>query len=105
MLVRRNLEAEQPQLRSTRQPELHFSGLSIDKVGTAYTLTATGNTVSTRQQALLLAMGLNIVAGPAAKLAFSTQPGNGTGGIAVSVQPIVTLQDAGGNTSPELHRT
>jgi len=51
------LSGTQPQLRSTRQPELPpSSGLSIDKVGTAYTLTATGNTVSTTAGLLLLAM-------------------------------------------------
>jgi hypothetical protein len=42
----------------------------------------------------------NIVfsAGAAAKLAFTTQPGNGTGGSALSTQPVVTVQDANGNT-------
>ena len=36
--------------------------------------------------------------GAAAKLAFTTQPGNGTGGTAWTTQPAVTVQDAGGNT-------
>jgi hypothetical protein len=39
-----------------------------------------------------------VTVGAAAKLAFTTQPGNGTGGSAFSTQPAVTLQDAGGNT-------
>jgi hypothetical protein len=42
----------------------------------------------------------NIVfsAGAAAKLAFTTQPGGGTGGTAWATQPVVTVQDANGNT-------
>src|SRR5258706_156519 len=40
----------------------------------------------------------NITVGAAVKLAFTTQPGNGTGGSNLSTQPVVTVQDAGGNT-------
>src|ERR1035441_4922283 len=40
----------------------------------------------------------NITLGAAAKLAFTTQPGGGTGGTAWTTQPVVTVQDAGGNT-------
>jgi hypothetical protein len=36
--------------------------------------------------------------GAAAQLAFTTQPGGGTAGTAWSTQPVVTVQDAGGNT-------
>jgi subtilisin family serine protease len=35
--------------------------------------------------------------GPPAKLAFTTQPSNGTAGVALGTQPAVTVQDAGGN--------
>ena len=71
-----------------------FSGLSIEKSGTGYTLAAssvpslTGATSNT----------FNITAGAANKLAFTTQPSGGTGGVAWSTQPTVTVQDAAGNT-------
>ena len=70
-----------------------FAGLSVDKIGTGYSLTAsdgalTGATSNT----------FNITVGAAAKLAFTTQPGGGTGGSAWAQQPVVTVQDAGGNT-------
>jgi hypothetical protein len=41
---------------------------------------------------------LTEVAGAATKLAFTTQPGGGTGGTAWTTQPVVTVQDAKGNT-------
>src|SRR5204863_962858 len=56
-----------------------------------------GNTVSTTP-GVVVSSAFNITVGPAAKLAFTTQPGNGTGGTAFTTQPAVTLQDAGGNT-------
>src|SRR5207302_1205734 len=34
----------------------------------------------------------------ATKVAFTTQPGNGTSGSALGPQPVVTVQDANGNT-------
>ncbi len=69
------------------------NGLKIDKAGTGYTLTATdGSLTSAASNAF------NIAIGGAAKIAFTTQPGNGTGGSALSPQPVVTIQDAGGNT-------
>mgnify|MGYP003704431363 CR=1 FL=1 len=43
-----------------------------------------------------------VVAGPASKLAFTTQPGGGASGIAWAQQPIVTVQDAAGNTVTEV---
>jgi hypothetical protein len=69
-----------------------FSGLSIDKAGTAYTLAATdgGLTGATSNS-------FNITVGAAAKLVFSTQPGGGTAASAWAQQPAVTVQDAGGN--------
>lgn len=70
-----------------------FTSCGIDKVGTAYTLTATStgltNAVST---------SFNITLGSAKKLAFTTSPSGGTGGVTFATQPVVTVQDAGGNT-------
>ena len=41
---------------------------------------------------------VQFVAGAATQLAFTTQPGGGTGGTARAIQPVVTLQDQYGNT-------
>ena len=46
----------------------------------------------------MISSAFNVTVGAAAKLAFTTQPGGGTGGTAWTTQPAVTLQDAGGNT-------
>jgi hypothetical protein len=70
-----------------------FSGLSIDKAGTGYTLTATSGTLT-----LATSNTFNVTFGAAAKVAFTTQPGGGTGGTAWTTQPAVTVQDAAGNT-------
>jgi uncharacterized protein (TIGR03382 family) len=69
-----------------------FSNLSLDKVGTGYTLTATveGITGATATSA-----AFTVVAGPAAKLAFIKQPSNGPVGILNEVQ--VAVQDKFGN--------
>src|SRR5207247_679020 len=69
-----------------------FSGLSIDKVGTGYTLTATGagSTTST---------AFNITAGTATALVFSVQPTNTVAGAAITPAVQVTAQDASGNTA------
>src|SRR5207249_4042628 len=69
-----------------------FSGLSIDKVGTGYTLTATGagSTTSTV---------FNITAGTATQLVFSVQPATTTPATATTPAVEVTAQDAGGNTA------
>ncbi|MDQ1466252.1 MAG: trimeric autotransporter adhesin, partial [Actinomycetota bacterium] len=69
-----------------------FSGCKIDKTNT-YTLTAT-------DAGLTSAVSSDVVisTGAAAKLAFTTQPGPSTGGIAFPVQPVVAVQDAAGNT-------
>jgi hypothetical protein len=82
---------------NTGTGQASFSNLSIDKTGTGYTLTATGNSVSTTP-GVVVSTGFNVTTGSAAKLAFTTQPGNGTGGSPLTTQPVVTLQDAGGNT-------
>ena len=73
-----------------------FSGLKIDKAGTGYTLTATGNTVST-SAGVVVSDPFNITTGAASKLAYTTVPSTGTAGTPFSVT--VQSQDAGGNPS------
>lgn len=70
-----------------------FTGCHIDKPGT-YTLTATSSGLSTG-----LSTTFTITAGPATKLAFTTNPSGSTGGIAFTTQPVVAVQDSGGNTT------
>src|SRR5207249_2739635 len=69
-----------------------FSGLSIDKVGTGYTLTATGAGSTT-------SAAFNITAGTATQLVFNVQPSTTTAGTAITPAVEVTAQDAGGNTA------
>jgi hypothetical protein len=69
-----------------------WSGLSIDKAGTAYELTATGTGLTDGNSA-----AFNITAGAATQLAFTTSPGNSTAGSALTSQPVVEAQDALGN--------
>ena len=71
-----------------------FTGCSINKPGTGYTLVASDPTDTITQASA----ALNITVGPASQLVFSTQPGNGSPGVAVNPQPTVTIEDAGGNT-------
>ena len=70
-----------------------FAACRIDKAGTGYTLTASasGLTGATSNS-------FNITVGPANNLAFTTQPGGGSAGVAWTTQPVVSVQDAGGNT-------
>ena len=70
-----------------------FAGCNINKSGNGYTLTATSSGLTTATSS-----AFNITVGAAAQLAFTTEPGGGTGGTAWATQPVVTLQDAGGNT-------
>ena len=72
-----------------------FPGLSIDKVGTGYTLgaTATGLTSATSS-------AFNITVGGAAKLGFVHQPTQTSGGATISPAVTVEVQDAGGNRVP-----
>ncbi|MCC6575060.1 MAG: hypothetical protein IT462_14885 [Planctomycetes bacterium] len=68
-----------------------FPGLSIDKAGVGYTLHFTSGALS------VFSNSFSIVVGTATKLAVTTQPGNSTGGIALSQAPVVQVQDQGGN--------
>jgi hypothetical protein len=71
-----------------------FSGCKIDKAGTAYVLRASDRTLTVDSAAF------DVAAAPATRLVFSTQPGgSSTGGTAFPTQPVVTAQDAGGNTA------
>src|SRR5437870_82395 len=69
-----------------------FPGLSIDKVGTGYTLTATGAGSTT-------SAAFNITAGSATQLVFSVQPSTTTAGAAITPAVQGTAQDGGGNTA------
>src|SRR5206468_11628863 len=70
-----------------------FGGLSINKAGNGYTLSASSTGLSGAASG-----SFNVTVGPAAKLAFTTNPSNATGGTAFATQSAVTVQDAGGNT-------
>jgi trimeric autotransporter adhesin len=70
-----------------------FSGCSIDKAGTGYTLTATNASLASA-----VSTAFNITVGPAARLAFTQHPSSPTTvGTAFTTQPVVVIQDAGGN--------
>jgi len=70
-----------------------FVGCRIDRVGAGYTLTASSTLLTSATSA-----AITVLAGQPAKLAFTASPGGGTLGVAFPVQPVVTIQDAGGNT-------
>jgi hypothetical protein len=70
-----------------------FSGCKIDKIGT-YTLTATASGLTSAVSA-----SFSITVGSATKLAFTTSPSDSTGGTAFGTQPVVAVQDSGGNTT------
>jgi trimeric autotransporter adhesin len=73
-----------------------FSGCQLDKAGTAYALQASDRALGLS----VTSAAFNVTAGAATRLVFTTQPGGGaTGGTAFPTQPVVTAQDAGGNTA------
>ncbi len=70
-----------------------FNGCSINKSGMNYTLTATSSPLAPATSS-----ALTITVGPAAQLVFSTQPLGGVNeGTAFATQPVVTVEDSGGN--------
>jgi len=69
------------------------TGCSIDRSGAAYVLTATWSYGGSDDSATF-----TISAGPATKLAFTTQPSGGSAGVAWATQPVVTVQDSAGQT-------
>jgi hypothetical protein len=70
-----------------------FTGCAIDRPGTGYRLTATDGSLT-----VATSTTFNITLGPPAKLAFTTQPLGAHGGSPFATQPVVAIQDAGGNT-------
>jgi parallel beta-helix repeat protein len=70
-----------------------FANLSVDKIG-SYTLTATSNPALTSAISSSFAIQL----GPATQLAFTVQPSSTAhAGVAFTQQPVVSVEDAGGN--------
>ncbi|MCC6574451.1 MAG: hypothetical protein IT462_11735 [Planctomycetes bacterium] len=71
--------------------EVTFFGLIIDKAGLGYTLHFTSG-------ALIAVSGsFDVYVGPATRLGVVQQPANSTGGIALPMQPVIHVQDNGGN--------
>src|SRR5207253_2239821 len=75
-----------------------FPGLSIDKAGTGYTLTATGSGSTT-------STALKSTAGTAPQLVFNVQPSTTTAGTAITPAVEVTAQDGNGNPAPRFTPT
>ena len=73
-----------------------FSGCTIDKIGTGYTLTASD---ATDGLVPVTSNGFNITPGQPYRLSFTTTPGTASAGSAFGVQPVVTLLDKGGNVA------
>ncbi len=69
-----------------------FANLSIDSAGTKQLRARSGVLTPAVSDSFVIS------AGPAARLAFSVDPGTGMAGVPLSVQPVVTLQDQFGNT-------
>ena len=69
-----------------------FSGVSINKVGTGYTLTATGGSLTPATST-----AFNITVSADYNLVFTQQPSGGAASSPFGTQPQVTVKDAGGN--------
>jgi hypothetical protein len=72
--------------------EATFAGCGIDKAG-IYRLTASSGTLTSDVTGSFV-----IMTGPATKLAFTTSPSFSNVGVAFITQPVVAVEDAGGNT-------
>ncbi len=70
-----------------------FAGCAIDKAAAGYTLTASDGTLTTATSS-----PLTVSVGPAAQLDFTTSPSNGISAAPFATQPVVAVEDAGGNT-------
>ena len=68
-----------------------FASCDIDEAGTGYILRATVGSSATESNSF------NITAGAPTQLVFVTQPSRGTPGELFASQPVVEVQDAGGN--------
>lgn len=71
-----------------------FGGCTIDLTATDYTLTARVNGTTLTEA---VSDPFDVVAGDASGIAFSTQPSGGEGGTAFATQPVITVDDDGGN--------
>lgn len=71
-----------------------FPDLSIDKAGTAYTLTASSPGLASATSSTF-----DVGSGQPVSMSFTIQPGGGTAGTPFTPQPVVTLVDAAGNTA------
>jgi len=74
-----------------------FTGCKIDKAGTGYQLVATS--VPAYGTNAWYSTAFDVVAGPASKLTFTTQPAGAAAGQAFTTQPVVAITDAGGNVA------
>ncbi|MGO8826430.1 MAG: hypothetical protein ACLQU9_14500, partial [Acidimicrobiales bacterium] len=73
-----------------------FTGCKIDKIGTGYTLTAT-DAADNLTVPSAPSNPFNITVGPPAQLSFTTSPGTTVAGDPFGPQPVVAIQDLGGN--------
>ncbi|MFP2926939.1 beta strand repeat-containing protein [Pyxidicoccus sp. 3LG] len=69
-----------------------FSALTLDRIGTGYTLVASSAPLTSATSG-----AFNVTAGAASRLAFTIQPGDTSAGVAFTPSIEVTVQDAGGN--------
>src|SRR5207253_6060994 len=69
-----------------------FTGCKIDRAGT-YTLHAADGSLTPATS-----LGFTISVGTAARIGFTASPNASTGGVASTTQPVVAVQDLGGNT-------
>ena len=72
-----------------------FSDLSLDKIGTGYTLQATAASLTPATSA-----AFNVTSGPAAQLAFTVEPVTTPSGSAITPPVVVSAEDALGNPVP-----
>jgi len=72
-----------------------FSTLSLDKVGTGYTLTASSGVLTGATSS-----AFNVNPGAAAALAVTSQPTTGQSGVVLATPLVVRVIDANGNTVP-----
>jgi hypothetical protein len=70
-----------------------FTGCSIDTEGTGYQLHAVDGSLTTADST-----PFDVTVGQASQLVFAVQPGDAAAGSAFGTQPVVTIEDAGGNT-------
>ena len=69
-----------------------FSGCQIVGTAGSYTISASSSGLVTATST-----PFSIIVGPATQLVFTTQPGGGANGATWAAQPVVTVEDSGGN--------